>query len=694
MRSIRQLLRQPIKTLFGVVLIALAVAVLSVCLGQSFAAEKTEQNLKETFQTAVLPTADYGEDSDAFVSTLAAEHPEIIKSISAPGLASAYIEGLVPDNFHEHYHLSLISSVQAPYDRTMLEVTITEIAEPTPAVCWQKAEIGGYMPLTSTLGDVVITVKSTVDRVLALQEGYPDCLGMNACLNLYMESVEAFEALDLSVGDRCLVYTADFAHSDFLLRSELSRFLGLDELGQWHDVEPLHLYDEEDLKYQMMYLSGVDHVGEVRINSNITGVDQAQVNQFMTVHLQLKDDASYPKYHFDFSQDGLQMSATQITDDHLMENSSGALVPVSQEEYAALYTQPTIVKLTGTAEEFLENEEGALWKRNLEEIEVNNHSFPVIGVDDLNYIADFLRRTAEISQGRNFSAEELDGGAKVCIISDTVAEKNGLSVGDTLQLRFYDNDSGIPGNVDVSASLCANPQANYYNALTTPLYDADTYTIIGIYDRDVDWVAESDNNYTFTPNAIFTPKTAIRSEMEYGISGFYRTIMLHNGSMDEFAALATASGAAAQFSYFDNGYSAVEDSISSYKELARQAMQVGVIVYGIILLLFMVIYPGQQRRALVLMDSLGARRGKRLRHVLISALGVLIPGTLLGAGAGIALWQSVVDRLTADITAGLSIEMDVPALISIVSAQLLFALLLVLLIAVPASRVKSLGKRK
>ena len=49
MRAIRQLLRQPLKTLTGVLLIAAAVAVLCVGVGQGYASIRTQRNFEKMF---------------------------------------------------------------------------------------------------------------------------------------------------------------------------------------------------------------------------------------------------------------------------------------------------------------------------------------------------------------------------------------------------------------------------------------------------------------------------------------------------------------------------------------------------------------------------------------------------------------------------------------------------------------------
>ena len=65
MRSVRQLLRQPAKLVFGIVLIAIAASVLVVCLGQSIAAGRTEQQLEYDFTTIARASVFFSEPNQS-----------------------------------------------------------------------------------------------------------------------------------------------------------------------------------------------------------------------------------------------------------------------------------------------------------------------------------------------------------------------------------------------------------------------------------------------------------------------------------------------------------------------------------------------------------------------------------------------------------------------------------------------------
>ena len=54
MKSFRQLLRQPIKFIAGLVLMTMAAAIVCICVGQSLAATNTAEQLDKQFTTVAL----------------------------------------------------------------------------------------------------------------------------------------------------------------------------------------------------------------------------------------------------------------------------------------------------------------------------------------------------------------------------------------------------------------------------------------------------------------------------------------------------------------------------------------------------------------------------------------------------------------------------------------------------------------
>ena len=729
MKTIKQLLRQPIKSLFGVTLVAIAVAALCVCLGQQLASYRTREKLDEIYMTAAF--AKSGAHSQ-WLEAYAEEHPEGVKAVSHTGLASAYIPDLTIHNWTSYWHkpLTVNPNMCAPYDTAVLEITLTEINEADQRHTYAKNEDGSYavdengqlIPLEYPGDNVVVNLTGTVERAIALEAGYPDPTGFTARLVLSMPSREALEELDLTVGERYLVYGTNYVDLDWELRHNVAALMSWNKdtaLPEWdldtfEGIRNYSCYEMDGITYYSYWiyneqgeaeeLISTDNLEDVpvvsfkcKIGDLYHGMELRELNQFRSVSMSCGSDGSMPEVRIYQTEDGTWVCEQIQERSYLDEN--GQAVSVTLEEYAQRYREPVIVHLTGSAEEFLAGKEGALWAEALDNIQVNNHAFAFLGVDKLSYVENFDAGIAKIVTGRDFTREELENGARVCIISKQLAQANGLTVGDTIEPRFYDPDLSLPYQLSVSSNTML-PKPLYYFGNTTLLQEAEPYTIVGIYEQEdpapavIDSMGKPGNSYGFTANTIFAPKASITAAMVFSDSWLFKTVVLENGQLDTFQLAAIEAGFGEGFSYTDNGYELVEGSLLSYQENAGRAAVTGVSVYGIITALFLLLFPLQQRGALTTMESLGAGRGRGMRFLLSGSFGILLPGSVLGTGAGMLLWQKVVELLAEGSQRELGIGLDVSAIAAIGFGQMLLVLTLVALLGIPMTRKRSLMRRK
>lgn len=653
MKTIRQLLRQPVKTMAGILLVAAAVAVLSVCAGQSLAARNTMETLDHQFTTAALPTNAYNqfdgsytipEEISDWIAQTIAEHPELVVTDFRPGLASAYIPRLNSDLYvcHDYRpdalfsisgtdaHSVIPSPEGAPYTCAMLEITVTGIEPLTELAYDEETE-------TFTEVSAGAAVRGVIDRVHTLHEGYPDPIGMLAKLS-YDLTPEELEAMGIEPGARCLVYGKNYYDWDWQLRGSLKlQYDGEVDIDRF-DLEKITYYTEE----QMKSTSG-RYAAEYQYGYKTIRLSKFEAGHLRTVELR----------------------------------------------------EPELVRLEGSAGEFLASEEGAQWREYLDIAQVNDHAFPLIGVDRLGYIAAFAQQNARIVKGRDFTQEELDGGAKVCIMAQSLAAANGLSVGDTLSVRYYDFDPEMEGQYLLSDGWgTTEPTAYFYGESTPFAGEAEEYTIIGLYRCNNEWHDPLDDPYAFTPNTIFVPKTSVTGTMDYSDQAFFRTIVLKNGSIPEFRQLVDEAGYEGLFVYYDQGYSEVSESFHDYQTAARRTMLVGVGLYCVLLALFLLLFPARQGASLYTMDSLGAGRRHKLSHIVVSALGILVPGTVIGTAVGLLLRGRVSDALAASAQVAVAVETDMGGMLLLSAAQLTAAIGIVLLLAVLMTRPGNLMKKK
>lgn len=621
MKIRKQLLRQPGKTLVGVVLVMFCVAILIVCVGQSIAAQKTDGQLDDLFLTIAMPTTNYNGTSRKlpvgaadFLEELTTNYPNIVRAVSSPGLASAYISQLKPDMYTDHTSYfgwetgtdgvastMVTSPVGAPYSCAMLEVRLDEIVGKTPATAWDLGTQDQWM--MDVLTYYSVNICGTVLGVIGLNDGFQDPVGTNITLTLMVSDEQAFEALNLQMGQRYLVYGMDYFDMDWLA-------------------------------------SQTKNTSWEKNTVTMTVRDLAQLQ-------------SLP------------------------------------EEYAV----PTIAELTGSVEDFLSSEQGQLWQKALENISINNQAFPILGVDNLNYLAEFALGRTRIVQGRDFTVEELSGGTKVCILSESLAAANGIAVGDTITLQYYDLDENSPYQSTLSSGRgIVNPSARFYTTTTPFANVGESYTVVGLYRSQNEWANPATNVYAFTPNTVFVPKTSVSTTMDYGNQGLFRSYVLYSEQLEAFQQLAAEAGYPDLFQCDDHGYAAVASALHDYTEVAQRTLAIGLCLGALVAVLFFLLFPLQQHKTLNTMASMGATDGEKLMYILKYTLCLTLPGGVLGILFGVLLWDSV--QLNLANRFGLPIETDFGTMGLCAGAMLLALVLLSVLLAFLRMRRQNLMNRK
>lgn len=654
MNTIKQVIRQPLKSFMGILMAAGACCALCICVAQFVAAMETQQQLKELFQPVGFPSSSYEKVADDWLFTYAEENPEIIQRIDSSGLVSAFIPNLNPDNYSQYCPPKRITSSgnsgdnlkylpnmsRTQYNSAMLLIMLEEVGEPT----YQSYE---YITGSTEYGlaktqRMIIKLKGTVEAVVGMEQGYNDPVGYTADLTLCVSDQAELETLHLVPGEKYLVYGTDYIDADYNLRC----YFALKESADGtpypfipaFDSERLHMYTPEEIENMS---SGLPEsqvvVGYYEYDEGTVAITRSLAQQLKTITLTLWDQSSMP--HYTYETDTMGRAIEVAHPDRSFRNQSGEMVTMGVEEYSSIYREPTIARIDTTVEEFLNSEEGVIWGDALRNVEINAHAFPVVGVKDIDYIADFYYGAARILKGRGFSQQEIDYGAKVCVISEKLAAINGLSVGDSISLQTYQNDPGVPYQTDISSGNGASsPMACYFFGTTMSLNPVEEYTIVGIYQQDNAWGNYSDNFYAFTPNTIFVPGQTIADIAEYSYTGLFRTVQINGEYLDRFLEDIGIAGYSGQLLVEDNGYSAAAEGVANYQQIAQTAMIVSAAVFVIILALFMLLFPGSVGKTLFTMQCLGANRKERICYVMEYALSITLPGTLMGALMGEICW--------------------------------------------------------
>lgn len=736
MKTIRQLLRQPLKTLSGLLLMTIAASILCVCVGQAIAAQATKDDLDRRFTTVAIPSPQ--EDLEGtervrveqalldWLEQMANEHPDIVKSANPSGVLSAYIPELLPYNYmRESTPLTLSNIItpggihassynhyiaSEPYAGAMLVITLEEISQvQTPVEGYLNNEekysldYGAYWEehdmwlfyhhylcdanWRTIPNGYSVELVGTVTEVVALQDGLRDPVGMTARLTLTMPTAEQIQELNLVPGQQYVVYGVDYYDGYRFLEAHLN-WEGYSHV-QLKPFDPSlleELTEDEKRRYKE------NGLGDVVIKYNDVPLRQWEYERLNSIYMTLCMPINLIEYDQIRDENGTLLDLIPKTEVSYLDGK-GQSHTVSAEEYNRLYAVPTIAPLNGTLEAFLASTEGALWQKALEQTQTNNHAFSVIGVEEIDQLAAFAVGDVKMADGREFTKEEVEGGTKVCILHEWIAEMAGLKIGDTVTLSFYEPDYGLPyqqGRGE-GKNLCQPVAAYYFD--TTPKMETAEYTIVGLW-RGAASPDADENLYAFSANTVFVPRSSVQSPMEESDSVVLFSAALENGMIKQFHELAKQGGYAGRFKYFEQNYSEIAANFHNYVELARQILSVGAVLYVILLMLFLLLYPGAQKTAVNTMQSLGAGFLRRFTHVMASSIGIVIPASILGGLLGLWLWDTIVTLMQATAESTVALQFELITLAKIAGVQLILVLVLNMLVELFVAAPKGMSSRR
>ena len=313
-----------------------------------------------------------------------------------------------------------------------------------------------------------------------------------------------------------------------------------------------------------------------------------------------------------------------------------------------VYAFPAAEHLTDSPENFFETTSHEIWRAFFRSWEMQQHSLPVIGTDRVESMYSFLSHRASIVSGRTFSEGEYQNGERVMLVSQQIAERGELKVGDTVTLNQYTGTFESTGcyrenRLFAPVTAVANekkiPGAHMNNPTVDLLridreYGPDeTFTVVGIYSLSENW---SDGSYDFSPNTVIIPKKAqiagAAGELQEtgDLYGVPLSIELVNGKADEFMAAVEASPYRGTFYVYDQGYEAVRQGLNDTAEAVGELFWFSLAGWIIFMILFLSICQGSEKKNLGTMRSLGVTAREAVAYLLGGGLCINGAGTFLG----------------------------------------------------------------
>ena len=629
MNPLHQLTRRPVKAAFGVLLLALAGAILCLSGGQYWAAAQTRAAVERTYTTVAVITglgsseetadsmnAESLRQDSALDAAIFFQEPEqqswdIIRSRPTVRMVSGYSPCLKPA-------ISLYTghrSSDAPYEYSIVEIradAVTEVVNDwfgeSGCASWQ--------------------LDGQVLGIYGLNDAFRDPSGQRASVTLCQVYDDPAKLLHPEAGKRYLLLSHSYGDSEWSLRQNVADWVFMEtnvqsDLWSLDILGNLIRYDQranpDGTKYCRLAHDGEftdDADGFVELapdeliySDPATGVEVTNIDP---------DDFG----RFSFAVDALKDTGEIMVEDPQQPgNWRPETVDYTQ------YNLPSIQELPDgvTAQEVIDSTSS--WRMAMESIQTNNHSVPVLAVDSVEGMLEFASGRTQITQGRSISQEEYRDGAAVCLISETLARESGLDVGDTLPLSLYEKEKNLmPTMVGDS-----DPTASYY--LPQRGFQQETeYTVIGLYRQSSEWVTTPTS---FTPNSVFVPEKSVTCRTVTGSCGVWSSLILQNGTIDRMEARLEENDLGGTVTYYDQGYSDIVESLDGYTRVSRTVLWVGLALWVVVLAAYCVLFPLQEGKTALRMWTLGTVKRDITGSIWLSSAAVAVIGTVIALAVSI-----------------------------------------------------------
>ncbi len=322
------------------------------------------------------------------------------------------------------------------------------------------------------------------------------------------------------------------------------------------------------------------------------------------------------------------------------EKARGYIVRVPEDSW------PLYAEYEGDWRDFLETEEGRVWRDEIIPCCERSHdSAAVLFTDNIQGLSQFCQQESALLEGRFITREEYETGAAVCLVGADYALYNNLQVGDAITLDLY-KPAYFTSKGGIGKGVQNIP---FYYTCCMPLAEENRldvtrdYTIVGLYSapaRPCD-----PDGHSFRGDTVLAPKASapevVSVAEEDRVTPLLNTLVLKNGSIDEFEAYMAENGAANRFRYYDYGYSEMKSSVEAMEASALRLAALGGAAFLVGAAVFLLASFARMSPPARGLRLLGASPRKVAWEMLSALLPLTAAGVLAGGALGGLLYGKV-----------------------------------------------------
>jgi len=248
---------------------------------------------------------------------------------------------------------------------------------------------------------------------------------------------------------------------------------------------------------------------------------------------------------------------------------------------------------------------------------VTKNSVLVSSTDDLLSLLPFHQEELYLLEGRAFTEEEYANGDQVIVVSELLAARLGIGVGDTIDL-----------------SVAVSDQPGFYNSywVTDGFSYEAPFTVVGIMNTVMDksW-------YVYVPKSVGIPASDFPIGYTVG-----RVVLKNENAAAFYERIEPTLDDRFQLTIYDQGYSTVAIPYQTILSVAKIVTAVCSLVEFAVLILFGFLFVYRQRETSETMLMLGSGRLRVLGYFLYSSSLISLIAAAAGAFASYYLHDKII----------------------------------------------------
>jgi len=340
------------------------------------------------------------------------------------------------------------------------------------------------------------------------------------------------------------------------------------------------------------------------------------------------------------------------------------ILPIEIIDYSFINQQVSdsseyfIFEIEGSIEDALNTGRYEQMRKELEAAEISLNSLQVLTTNNANSLLRFNQNRNLLVSGRLFDAQESGKGARVCLISNQLAELNGLTVGDKLSLQMY---ASVLGKETVSVTLSDGVSVVSRNIWASSLYRPDLeitspieFEIIGI----LNVLSQDSGDYAISPNTVIIPdksfegvagEPASRLDVPQHTPLLDDGVIIPNGQTEKAKAAidGVVAGYSNLFRFYDQGYETLIRALSNLRFGLSWILTLAAAGWITVSFLFSVFYVARKRNETRILYAIGVSSPRRFRWVFVQSAALLLIALGIMLTVSIPLYSNILDLTAA-----------------------------------------------